>query len=78
MNLPENMKFIESCSKYTIGGKKISKKGTVTHKKSTIKNKVTLVWKSGGKNYGKIRLYATIAQGYGRVWIMKSMVGVDF
>ena len=71
--LPNSMQFVESCSKYGI-----PEKGTVTHKGANMKSEVNLVWKSNGKNYGKVRLYASIAQSYGKIWVKKSMVGINF
>ena len=77
-SLPDSMKFVEACSKYSMAGASIPGQATLTHRASNVKNGVNLVWKSGGANFGKIRLYASVAQSYAQVWVMKSMVGVDF
>merc|ERR1712048_121697 len=71
-SLPSSMKFV-GCSKYGISGK-----ATVSHDSAAMKNELVLVWKSGGQNFGKVKLYASVVQSYAKVWVKKSMVAVDF
>jgi len=75
-SLPDSMKFVEACSKYSMAGASIPSKATLTHRASNMKNEVDLVWKSGGEDFGTVRLYASVAQSYAQVWVMKSMVKV--